>query len=196
MFVTLLGGFLGSGKTTILVKLAKAANNSGLRVAIIVNEAGEVGIDGERISVEGYEVVEIAQGCICCSLAGTLRDTLIDINREFEPDLFILEPTGLALPDQVDEIIRLSRIGPDDVVKVGVVDAYRFGLLLKKKRSFIEKQLSSSDVLIINKCDLVDDSVIQEARVNLSQISPGTEIFATSALTGEGLDDVIKGILP
>ncbi len=187
---------MGSGKTTILVKLAKAANNSGLRVAIIVNEAGEVGIDGERISVEGYEVVEIAQGCICCSLAGTLRDTLIDINREFEPDLFILEPTGLALPDQVDEIIRLSRIGPDDVVKVGVVDAYRFGLLLKKKRSFIEKQLSSSDVLIINKCDLVDDSVIQEARVNLSQISPGTEIFATSALTGEGLDDVIKGILP
>ncbi len=196
MYVTLLGGFLGSGKTTILVELAKAAADAGLKAAIIVNEAGDVGIDGERISVEGHEVVEIAKGCICCSLSGTLRDTLININREFQPDLFLLEPTGLALPHQVEEIIRLSRIQPDKVLKVGVVDAYRFDLLLSKKRNFIEKQLSGSQIILINKCDLVDASIIRQAQENISQISPDSDIFAVSALTGQGLDEVIRGMLP
>lgn len=195
MFVTLLGGFLGSGKTTVLVKLAKAANVAGLKVAIIVNEAGEVGIDGKRIAMEGYEVVELAQGCICCSLAGTLRDTLIEVNREYKPDLFILEPTGLALPNQVDEIIRLSKIGPEKIVRIGIIDAFRYDILLKKRRDFIEKQLHGSDVIMVNKCDLVDDASIFKAKKELSIISPGAEIFATSALTGYGIDRVIKRML-
>ena len=195
MFVTLLGGFLGSGKTTVLVKIAKVANAAGLKVAIIVNEAGEVGIDGERITMEGHEVVELAQGCICCSLAGTLRDTLIKINDDFEPDMFILEPTGLALPNQVDDIIRLSKICPERIVRIGIVDAFRFDILLKKKRGFIEKQLSGSDIIMINKCDLVDEETILKAKEDLSHISPDSEILATSAITGQGLDEVIERIV-
>lgn len=195
MFVVHIGGFLGSGKTTMLLELAKAANEAGLRVAVIVNEVGEVGIDGTRINAEGYEAVELAEGCICCSLAGTLQNTLITISSDFKPDLIILEPTGLALPHRVQQIIRTSMIRPEKVMTIGVVDAHRFEDLLNKRRNFMERQLMNADLIALNKCDLIGEAVIHRAVDELSQICPGREVFPVSALTGEGMGTIIERLI-
>ena len=76
MDVFVIGGFLGSGKTTMLLQLAKVFVDKGLKTAIIVNESGEVGVDGATIKAEGYNATELPEGCICCTLVGTLKATL------------------------------------------------------------------------------------------------------------------------
>lgn len=194
MFIGLLGGFLGSGKTTLLIELAKAASESGMKTAIIVNEAGEIGIDGARIESEGLEAIELSEGCICCSLSGSLQNTLITVNREFAPDLILLEPTGLALPHRVEQIIRTSMIGPERILTIGVVDVFRYEDLLKKRRDFMERQLMNADFVVLNKKDLVDENAFHRAVNDISLICPGKEILPLSVKTGEGMDEIMRRI--
>lgn len=179
----------------MLLQVARAAAHSDMRVAIIVNEAGEVGIDGKKIQSEGYDAVELTEGCICCSLSGTLQNTLIQVNRDFQPDIIILEPTGLALPHRVEKIIRNSMIHPDRVLTVGIVDAFRLHGLLEKRQDFLTKQLGSADFIILNKCDLLNEEETDERITITSQICPGKDVLPVSAQTGEGMDDVIRRIV-
>ena len=110
MIVCQLAGFLGSGKTTLLIRLGTALGRAGRRVAIIVNEVGEVGVDGAVIESNGLRSVELTEGCICCSLSGSLQNTLRQVSTEFEPDVIMIEPTGLALPNKIKQIVRTSML--------------------------------------------------------------------------------------
>ena len=92
--VCLISGFLGSGKTTLLVKLGKRLGEKKKRVAVVVNELGEVGVDGAVIDAYGLRSVELTEGCICCSLSGSLMYTLQTIAKEYNPDVIFIEPTG------------------------------------------------------------------------------------------------------
>jgi len=190
MYVCLLGGFLGSGKTTLLLEIAKAVANNNQKVAIIVNESGDVGIDGTKIQKEGYEAIELSEGCICCSLSGTLQNTLIKINNDFQPDVIILEPTGLALPHRVEQIIRTSMIHPEKVITIGIVDAFRFGELIHKRKEFLTRQLMSSSFIAVNKCDLVDEKTLEKVMEVLVDICPGRELIPTSVTTGIGVKEI------
>jgi G3E family GTPase len=137
MFTCVIGGFLGSGKTTLLMKIAGRCRRSGTRVAIVVNEMGEIGIDGATINAEGYDAVELPDGCICCSLSGTLQNALKNIDRDIHPDIIIIEPTGLALPHKVKELVRTSLIDSDRTVIVGLADPKRFDELMKDRKSVV-----------------------------------------------------------
>ena len=103
MHLLILTGFLGSGKTTLLRRIAQAFNATcpDKRMAVIENEVGTVGIDGDFLANDGLTVRQINSGCICCTLRLDLVTTLLDLERTYAPDLIILEPSGVAGPRQV-----------------------------------------------------------------------------------------------
>ena len=125
MMVCLISGFLGSGKTTLLIKLAKRLGEKKKRVAVVVNELGEVGVDGAVIDAYGLRSVELTEGCICCSLSGSLMYTLQTIAKEYQPDIIFIEPTGVALPNKINDIVRRSMIHAEKSYGMVIVDAFR-----------------------------------------------------------------------
>ena len=190
MDVFVIGGFLGSGKTTMLLQLAKVFVDKGLKTAIIVNESGEVGVDGATIKAEGYNATELPEGCICCTLVGTLQATLKNIKRDLDPDIIIIEPTGLALPHKVKELVTSSGIETDGTYIIGITDVERFQILVSKKEEFIKKQMEAADFVLINKLDLAQPGQIDEIRGWFGKEFPSKEVFSISAKTGENMDTI------
>ena len=194
MIIHVIGGFLGSGKTTLLLKIAERYIGAGKKVTILVNEVGDIGVDGKTISGKGLDSVELEQGCICCSLAGTLQSTMRKIEQEFDPEVLIIEPTGLALPHKVREIIR-GTVEEGEVSTIGIIDAYRFRLLQGKKDEFMRMQLSKSDVIWINKVDIADEGMLSDVKGWLRDVCPRCPVYMVSGLTSEGLDEAFEGSL-
>lgn len=188
MHVFIIGGFLGSGKTTMLLELAKVYVDKGLKTAIIVNESGEVGVDGATIKAEGYNATELPEGCICCTLVGTLQATLRNIKRDLDPDILIIEPTGLALPHKVKQFVHTAMIDEETCSIIGLADVERFDLLLEKKEAFYKMQMSGADLVLINKVDLAKPGQVEHIRQWFSQNFPEKPVEAVSAKTGENMD--------
>ncbi len=195
MIIHIVGGFLGSGKTTLLMKIAEKYTNEGKKVTILVNEMGEVGVDGTTIKNGGLDTVELAEGCICCSLSGSLQGTMKEIESTLNPDILIIEPTGLALPHKVKEIIR-GTVDDEAVYILGICDALRFEKLREKKEDFLRMQLSKSDNLLINKIDAVEFDKVFEVSSWLREICPGVPIYMVSGKTGEGIKEAFSNVLP
>ncbi|MBP5203845.1 MAG: GTPase [Candidatus Methanomethylophilaceae archaeon] len=192
MYVYILGGFLGSGKTTLLMKLASMYTRRGEKTALLVNESGEIGVDGATLKAEGYDAIELPNGCICCSLSGTLQSALKNIERDIDPDVIIVEPTGLALPHKVKELVRVSMIDADETFIIGVADVQRFDDLIKKKEDFFTMQMSHADFVLINKSDLAKEGQIEEITAWINEKFPGKPTIAISAKTEENLDKVYE----
>ena len=195
MFVCIIGGFLGSGKTTLLMKIAANCKRSGMSAAILVNEMGEIGIDGSTIKAEGYDAIELPDGCICCSLSGTLQNALKSIDRDIHPDILIIEPTGLALPHKVAELVHTSLIDSDYTISIGIADASRFNELMDAKEEFFKRQLVSSEFIIISKADLVSKEEMQTVENKLKSIFPEKDLIQVSAVSGTGLNEVYKRLI-
>ena len=154
-----LSGFLGSGKTTIVQRLLEDARRRGIRIALISNELGELGIDRALLGGGDQLYVELEGGCVCCELSDDLLDTLEQLHREVDPDRFVIETSGVALP--YDTQLNFWRepacnfIGDDMAVVVVNADQLREGRDLK---GTFEDQVQSADLLILNKIDLVPES--------------------------------------
>ena len=192
MKIYILGGFLGSGKTTLLMKMADMFINKGKKVSILVNEAGDIGVDGAKINSQGYNAVELPNGCICCSMVGTMHESLMKIKSEIAPDILIIEPTGIAFPGKVREAIELIDYGEEFIQIIGIFDGPRFKLFVEKKKDFYKKQLMDSDILVMNKMDLTPDDVKEEAIQWMNKEIPGIEVIPVVATTGENLDKVFS----
>ena len=197
MDIHILGGFLGTGKTTLLMKLVSMFSEKGKKVAIIVNEAGSIGVDGTTIKGQGYNAIELPQGCICCTLSATLQESLVQIVKDYNPDVLIIEPTGLALPTAVREAVEAIKgrfIEYDKLNVVGMLDGPRYDLFIEKKKDFYLKQLSGSDVIAINKKDLIDDDKLREIKCWCKETFPGVKVIPMCAVSGEGVQEVFEVI--
>src|SRR5208337_4352734 len=127
MRACVINGFLGSGKTTFILNILKDLGG-GKRIVVLVNELGEVGIDGSLIKSRETEVVELANGCICCSLTADLKAQIIRIKKLYNPDLLLIEPTGAA---SIQGVLRiLDAPGMEEHVEgfnvLLIIDAQRF----------------------------------------------------------------------
>lgn len=192
MYVYILGGFLGSGKTTLLMKIASMYTKKGLKTALLVNESGEIGVDGATLKAQGYDAIELPNGCICCTLSGTLQSALKNIKNDIDPDIIIVEPTGLALPHKVRELVEVAMIDPEEIFIIGVADVQRFEDLIKKKEDFFKMQMTKSDFIIINKKDLAKPGQIESVTAWLNKEFPGKPVFAISAKTDENIDQLYE----
>jgi G3E family GTPase len=171
--VTLLTGYLGAGKTTLLNRLL--TSDSGKRYAVIVNEFGEIGIDNDLIVDADEEVIELNNGCVCCSVRGDLVRILGGLmKRPGRFDGIIIETTGLADPAPVAQTFFID----DDVRRkttldaiVTVVDAMHFLDEIKMADTMAE-QVAFADVIIVNKCDLVLPSQLISLDRHLRSINP------------------------
>ncbi|WII07530.1 GTPase [Methanomassiliicoccales archaeon LGM-RCC1] len=192
MFVYILGGFLGSGKTTLLMKLASMYTKRGLKTALLVNESGEIGVDGATLKAEGYDAIELPDGCICCSLSGTLQTAMKNIEDDIDPDIIIVEPTGLALPHKVKELVESSGVDAEGIFIIGISDVERFQILIDKKEEFIKRQMVGADFVLINKKDLAKPGQVDAIEAWFKKEFPDKKVMVISAKTGENMDSVYE----
>lgn len=201
MRIIVLGGFLGSGKTTILMRIANTFIGKGRKVAVLVNDVGEIGVDGKTLAAEGYNTTELPDGCVCCSLKSELQIAVRNVARDLNPDIMLIEPTGLALPSKVVEsITTIHEILPDAPKFprpeiVGVVDAVRFPIFAAKKETFVKEQTEGSKMVIINKIDVASEKCMADTEMWLSLNVGNVPLYKVSALTGEGMDKALEAIV-
>jgi cobalamin biosynthesis protein CobW len=172
------GGYLGSGKTTLVRRLLDQARHNGVRAAVISNEFGELGVDQALLGDAGASLVEIEGGCVCCRLSDELVETLQMLWERVRPDRVIVEISGVALPfDTQLNFWRdpVARWVGDDVVVV-MVDAEQVDRGRDLDVTF-EQQVSSADLLLLNKVDLVAAADLPRIEARLREIEPEAPII-------------------
>ncbi|WP_407158237.1 CobW family GTP-binding protein [Bradyrhizobium sp. STM 3557] len=183
--VTILTGFLGAGKTTLLNQLI--GNSEDERIAVIINEYGEVGIDGKLVLETQDEIIELNNGCVCC----TVRTDLITAIRGLlgsgrVVDRILVETSGLADPAPVIQSFMLdeflSRELELDAI-VTVVDARHVTQQLSQDEA--REQISFADVILLNKVDLEPESVLYQRECGLRELNPLAKIIRTRSCVVE-----------
>jgi G3E family GTPase len=180
MIVDIVFGFLGVGKTTFITRILKEWDYKE-KTVVLVNEFGDVGIDGELLSERGGNVVEMPSGCICCTLQSDFRSQMLEIMESIQPDRVIIEPTGVATIAQVRSIID-AQLFEDAIQRVNnimIADAVGFMELYKANRHFVESQVKNADVGILNKCDRVDAKRAMVTRSAISALNPEIAVLMT-----------------
>jgi len=171
-------GFLGSGKTTLVRRVLDDAQRSGVRVALVSNEFGELGIDRALLGRMRDDYVELRGGCVCCKLSDQLVDTLQMLRERTDPDRVVIETSGVALPydTQLNFWREPVRGWIADDVAVVVVDAEQLAAGRDLEGTF-EQQVSSADLLLLNKLDLVADAALPRLEALLRDIEPDAPIL-------------------
>lgn len=219
---TVVTGFLGAGKTTLIRHLLQ--NAGGRRIALIVNEFGDVGIDGETLKACASEacreedIVELANGCICCTVADDFIPTMEAIlARSPAPDHIVIETSGLALPQPLVRAFRwpeiATRVTVDGVVTVIDGPAVRDGRFAHDEEAvaaqraadpnvdhddpieeLFEDQIRSADLLILHKADRMSDAELADVKTEvLTHASAGVRVV--SAANGDLPADVLLGLM-
>ncbi len=177
--VTIITGFLGSGKTTLLNHILN--NQEGLKTAVLVNEFGEIGIDNELIVTTDENMVELSNGCVCCTINEDLVNAVHKIlERSNQIDYLVVETTGLADPLPValtflgTELRDMTRL--DSIVTV--VDCANFSLDLFNSEAAYN-QIAYGDIILLNKTDLVDEADVDALEIRIRDIKEGARILRT-----------------
>ncbi|GLH50638.1 MULTISPECIES: GTP-binding protein [Pseudomonas] len=199
--VTVLSGFLGAGKTTLLNHILR--NRDGLRVAVIVNDMSEINIDAEQVQRDVAlhrgrdELIEMSNGCICCTLRADLLEQISTLARQQRFDYLLIESTGISEPMPVAETFAfldaqgfsLSELARLDTL-VTVVDGSRFEALLESPgivarddaptrhlTDLLIEQVEYANVILVNKLDLIDEPGYQAVHAILAGLNPSARIM-------------------
>lgn len=178
--VTIITGFLGSGKTTMLNHIL--TNQQGLKTAVLVNEFGEIGIDNELIVETEDNLVTLNNGCVCCTINNDLVEAIYTVlEREEKIDYLVVETTGLADPLPValtflgTELRDMTRL--DSIITL--VDCENFSLDLFNSEAAYS-QITYGDIIVLNKIDLVDEADVDQLEIRIRDLKPGARIIRTS----------------
>jgi len=178
--VTVIAGFLGSGKTTLVNHIL--TNQQGLKTAVIVNEIGEIGIDAELIIAASDAMVELSNGCICCSLNNDLVDAAFRVLQRAEKiDYLVVECSGVADPLPIaltflrSELRGLVRI--DSIVAVADPDNFSLDLFAD---TAARNQLRYADTILLNKCDLVATERLCAIETKIRSIREAARVLRTT----------------
>lgn len=180
MIVDVIYGFLGSGKTTFITRILQEWGSEE-KIVVLVNEFGDVGIDGELLSSQGGNVVEMPSGCICCTLQTDFRSQILEISRTIQPDRIIIEPTGVATIGQILWILAAQLFEQEitRIHKILIADATGFMGLYRANRHFVESQVENAHIIMLNKCDRVDHRKAMVVQSAISVMNPDITVFRT-----------------
>lgn len=178
--VTLVTGFLGSGKTTLLNHIL--TQQQGVKTAVLVNEFGEIGIDNELIISSDDDIVELNNGCICCTINEDLVKTVHKIlERRKQLDYLVVETTGIADPLPIavtflsTELRGKTRL--DSIITV--VDCDNFYAKTKEESIAARQQITYGDIILLNKTDLVESQIVAKIENTIRQQRPNARILRT-----------------
>ena len=176
---TIIGGYLGAGKTTLLNNLLR--HSGGLRLAIMVNDFGDINIDADLITSHDGETLNLANGCICCSLAdgflaalGGLRD------RAGQIDHVVIEASGVSDPVKISQYGTMLGYDLDGVIVLADAEQVRERAVNKYVGETVIRQLQGADLIVLNKMDLVNAEEAADVRDWLHQIAPQAQCMETS----------------
>ncbi len=190
--VTILTGFLGAGKTTLLNYILHS--DHGMKIAVLVNDFGAINVDAQLIvGVEG-DMVQLSNGCICCTIRGDLmRETLQLIHRDDPPEYIIIEASGVSDPVAIAMTFRVPEFMPlvymDGVITV--VDAEYFLELTGADKNLGIDQVRFAEFVVLNKVDLVTDTYVEMVKAKIHEITPNARII--EAQQGQVAPELLLG---
>ncbi|MEI6894422.1 MAG: GTP-binding protein [Colwellia sp.] len=164
--VTIITGFLGSGKTTLLNRILNG--NSGRRIAVMVNDFGEINIDSQLVVSAQQNMISLANGCICCTVENDLIEQLHNLLtlREGPPEFILIETSGVSDPMKVAHTLKYpqfrDKLSIDSII--AMLDAEQFSQLIGEQEQVAMCQLAAADIVIINKTDLAEKEQIIELK--------------------------------
>lgn len=180
MKVDIVSGFLGAGKTTLIKKLLDVLVDKE-KVAILENEYGEVGIDGVLLKDNKVELKEINSGCICCTIKGDFKESILEIIENYRPDRIIIEPSGVANFSQVIESIKEAKIeGLRINMKITLVDAQNVYMYMRNFGDFYKSQLVMANTIILTRVENLSDYEITEICREIKKVNKSANIITTS----------------
>ncbi|MCS6774713.1 MAG: GTP-binding protein [Anaerolineae bacterium] len=172
-------GFLGAGKTTLLRRLIRSPFAAQRRIAFIVNDFADVDVDGRTLALEAggaFTIARLSSGCICCTIRSEFERTLNDLVAREQPDMVIVESSGVASPSTVTVAQNNPRLRLDAVVTV--VDAERF-LDYMRYSATVEFQVYLADFVLLNKRDLVTEAQLAQVEARVRQFNRKAVILPT-----------------
>lgn len=202
----MVGGFLGAGKTTALIRAGEHFVRAGKRVGLIMNDQSDALVDTALVRSRNFPVEEIAGGCFCCRF-NSLIDAAARLDEHARPDVFLAEPVGsctdlsatVAIPlrhmygDRYDVAPLSVLVDPDRALRVLGIEA---GRSFSPKVLYVyRKQLEEADVLVINKIDTTAPERIRALRAALADLHPAARVVEISARTGAGVADWIDSLV-
>jgi len=198
--LVVIGGFLGAGKTSSILKMGKILLDSGKKVGIVTNDQGEDLVDTHFLGSEGLAVFEVTKGCFCCNF-DEFTNKLNKLSKTLMPDIILAEPVG-SCTDLVATIFKpilnnftkefvmspLSIVvDPRRVLKF--MNSQKEGAFINEVNYLFDKQISEGDVIALNKCDLLPETQIQTIKEYLEAKYKGAKVVTISALTGDGIQE-------
>ncbi|NDJ84497.1 MAG: GTP-binding protein [Chloroflexi bacterium] len=181
--ITILTGFLGAGKTTLLNRILNG--DHGLRIAVLVNDFGEINIDSQLVvdSAGADDTITLSNGCICCTIRGDLVNATVDLlNRDIPPEYIIVETSGVSDPLEVALTFTDSKLNQYVAIDsiLTVIDGEQF-MALDRQYDFLKmNQVGMADIVIINKVDLLDEQTLQGLRDYIYSVMRDARILETT----------------
>lgn len=178
--VDIVTGFLGAGKTTFIRTMLESKGWADEKWAIVVNEFGKVGIDGSFLETAAdVSVVEISNGCLCCTLKGDFLEALRKLAVEYEPDRIIIEPSGIfVLADLADLFDQLELAGICRIhAIVTIVDPKQFISQRMKYNYFLESQIRHASILVLSKTGNCDEPLVSHTLEGLKALNGGAVLL-------------------
>ena len=178
--ITIISGFLGAGKTTLIKKLLEEAFQ-GEKIVLIENEFGEIGIDGGFLKDAGIQVNEMNSGCICCSLVGDFGTALKEVLDTYAPDRILIEPSGVGkLSDVVKAVENVA--GSMDVridSAIVVVDGKKCKMYMKNFGEFFNNQVEHAGTIVLSRTQSMTEEKLQETAALLREHNPKATMITT-----------------
>jgi len=170
--VTVIAGYLGAGKTTLVNHLLR--NAEGRRLVVLVNDFGEVAIDSDLIVARDGDKLTLANGCMCCAIGGDVLGAFdCALTREPRPDAILIEASGVAEPERIADYARAEPdLALDSIVVLAAADTIERLLLDVFVGETVRRQIAAADLLILNRSDLVDAATRRAIAERLRAIAP------------------------
>ena len=178
--VTIIGGYLGSGKTSMVNHLLRNAN--GLRLAVLVNEFGELAIDEDLIEAEDDDLISIAGGCVCCSFGSDLTGALMEMAKLVpQPDHVLIESSGVAIPSAIaGSVSLLEGFCTDGIAIVADVETVQSSAGDKYMGDTVLRQIADANIIVLNKTDLVSEAHLWETKQWLGLQNGGARLVEST----------------
>lgn len=170
--LTVIGGFLGAGKTTLLNRVLSGAH--GIRFAVLVNDFGDLAVDAALVADHGGDTMTFANGCLCCTMGDDLMRTLSDLAaRDDPPDHILIEASGVADPRPILDLGTLHpRLRRDLSLVLVDAETIRDRAEDGRVKETVDRQIDAADMIVVNKCDLIDAGARGDLRTWLAARAP------------------------